>query len=38
MSIAGVTDADNVSADNPNGAITGPVAYFWQVEEDPGTA
>ena len=32
VSIAGVTDADN-----PGGAITGPVSYFWQIEEDPGT-
>src|SRR5262245_12767288 len=32
VSIAGVTDADN-----PNGgAITGPVAYFWQSEIAPG--
>ena len=36
-SIAGVTDADNESADNPTGAITGPVTFFWQVEEDPGS-
>ena len=32
-SIAGVTDADNPGA----GAITGPVAYHWQVEARPGT-
>src|SRR5439155_2606871 len=31
VSIAGVTDADNVT-----GAITGPVAYFWQTEVTPG--
>src|SRR5262249_12827210 len=31
-SIAGVTDADN-----PGGAITGPVAYHWQVEARPGS-
>jgi Ca2+-binding RTX toxin-like protein len=37
VSIAGVTDADNVSAANPTGAITGPVAYFWQVENAPGS-
>ena len=36
VSIAGVTDADNVSATNPTGAITGPVSYFWQVELTPG--
>jgi len=35
VSIADVTDLDNVSATNPTGAITGPVAYFWQI--DPGT-
>ncbi len=32
-SIAGVTDADNPGT----GAITGPVAYHWQVEMRPGT-
>ena len=32
-SIAGVTDADNVSAANPNGTITGPVTYVWQFED-----
>jgi len=37
VSIAGVTDADNVSPSNPTGAITGPIAYFWQVETDPGS-
>src|SRR5262249_4613920 len=37
VSIAGVTDADNVSATNPTGAITGPVSYFWQVETNPGS-
>ena len=37
VSIAGVTDADNVSADNPTGAIDGPVSFLWQVEEDPGS-
>ncbi|MGH6693109.1 MAG: peroxidase family protein, partial [Gammaproteobacteria bacterium] len=25
-------------ADNPGGAITGPVAFYWQVERDPGGA
>jgi hypothetical protein len=35
VSIAGVTDANNVSAGNPTGAITGPVSYVWQA--DPGT-
>ncbi|NOT40385.1 MAG: heme peroxidase, partial [Alphaproteobacteria bacterium] len=31
-SIAGVTDADN-----PGGAITGAVAFYWQFEPTPGT-
>ena len=35
VSIAGVTDADNVSPTNPTGAITGPVSYFWQGELTP---
>jgi len=35
VSIAGVTDADNVSPTNPDGAITGPVSYFWQAELVP---
>jgi hypothetical protein len=33
-SIAGVTDADNVST---GGAVTRPVDWIWQVELDPGT-
>ena len=37
VSIAGVTDADNVSPDNPAGTITGPITYYWQVEQRPGT-
>ena len=37
VTIAGVTDADNVTLANPTGAVTGPVSYFWQVEEDPGS-
>jgi Ca2+-binding RTX toxin-like protein len=36
VSIAGVTDADNISPTNPTGAITGPVSYFWQGELSPG--
>jgi Ca2+-binding RTX toxin-like protein len=36
VTIAGVTDADNVSPSNPTGAITGPVSYFWQVDDGTG--
>ena len=36
VSIAGITDANNVTPANPTGAIQGPVAYFWQVELRPG--
>ncbi|WP_077525000.1 peroxidase family protein, partial [Metapseudomonas resinovorans] len=32
-----VTDANNVTGANPTGAITGPVAYFWQVETVAGS-
>ncbi|MEQ1710420.1 MAG: tandem-95 repeat protein [Hyphomicrobium sp.] len=31
-SIAGVTDADNVTIANPTGAITGTIVFNWQVE------
>ena len=37
VSIAGVTDADNISPSNPFGHITGPVSYFWQAETDPAS-
>jgi Ca2+-binding RTX toxin-like protein len=37
VSIADVTDADNVSPTNPDGLITGPVTYVWQFEARPGT-
>ncbi len=37
VSSVGVTDADNVSATNPAGAITGQISYIWQVERVPGT-
>jgi Ca2+-binding RTX toxin-like protein len=36
VSIASVTDANNVSAANPTGAITGPVSYFWQSDGGTG--
>ena len=36
-SIAGVTDADNITALNPTGEIRTPVAFFWQVETVPGS-
>ncbi|WP_194790361.1 peroxidase family protein [Pseudomonas sp. UFMG81] len=37
VSNRGVHDADNVGAGNASGAVTGPVAYYWQVETIPGT-
>jgi len=37
VSAAGITDADNITPTNATGAITGQVAYVWQVERDPGT-
>jgi Ca2+-binding RTX toxin-like protein len=37
VSAAGVTDADNISATNPLGLVTGPITYFWQIEEEPGS-
>jgi Ca2+-binding RTX toxin-like protein len=37
VSIANVTDADNVRPGNPNGHILGPVSYFWQAEVNPGS-
>jgi Ca2+-binding RTX toxin-like protein len=36
VSIAGVTDADNIKGTNTTGAITGTVSYFWQGELTPG--
>jgi len=36
-SLAGVTDADNESIDNPTGVYTGQTSYFWQVELEPGS-
>jgi hypothetical protein len=36
-SMTGVTDADNVSADNPDGAITGTVDFTWEIEGEPGS-
>ena len=36
VSIAGVTDDNNVSVLNPTGAITGAVTYYWQVEGTGG--
>ncbi|WP_192985252.1 peroxidase family protein [Pseudomonas sp. EggHat1] len=33
-----VRDADNIGVGNPNGAITGPISYYWQVDaEGDGT-
>ena len=38
VSALGVTDADNITADNPDGAITARrVFYVWQVEQIPGS-
>ncbi|AQZ34168.1 heme peroxidase [Pseudomonas sp. LPH1] len=38
VSAALVRDADNIGVGNPNGAITGPVSYYWQVDvEGDGT-
>jgi Ca2+-binding RTX toxin-like protein len=37
VSALGITDADNVSAANPTGAITGPITYYWQREATTGT-
>ncbi|WP_460164569.1 peroxidase family protein [Pseudomonas sp. S2_F03] len=32
-----VHDADNTSVGNPTGAVNGAVAYYWQVENLPGS-
>jgi Ca2+-binding RTX toxin-like protein len=32
-----VRDLDSVSATNPTGAVTGPVSYYWQVENVAGS-
>ncbi|NMY16249.1 heme peroxidase [Pseudomonas sp. WS 5019] len=38
VSAALVRDADNIGVGNPNGAITGPISYYWQVDpEGDGT-
>ncbi|WP_433740236.1 peroxidase family protein [Pseudomonas putida] len=37
VSNLGVHDADNVGVGNASGAVTGAVAYYWQVENIPGT-
>ncbi|MCP1501177.1 Ca2+-binding RTX toxin-like protein [Pseudomonas migulae] len=37
VSGSAVHDADNQSAANPTGAVTGGMAYYWQVETIPGT-
>ncbi|SFP54598.1 Ca2+-binding protein, RTX toxin-related [Geopseudomonas sagittaria] len=38
VSVAGVSDGDNVSASNPDGSIGGrPTSYVWQVETVPGS-
>ncbi|WJR48152.1 peroxidase family protein [Pseudomonas monteilii] len=38
VSVAGVLDADNVSAGNPTGTLADrSVSYYWQFEADPGS-
>ncbi|PBJ07706.1 hypothetical protein PS726_01828 [Pseudomonas fluorescens] len=37
VSSQSIRDANSVSAANPTGAVTGPVAYYWQVENIPGS-
>ncbi len=38
VSVAGVTDADNIAAGNPQGLITNSsVSYIWQFEATPGS-
>ncbi|MNG92882.1 Bifunctional hemolysin/adenylate cyclase precursor [compost metagenome] len=37
VSSLAVHDADNQGPTNPTGAVTGPVAYYWQVETLPGS-
>ena len=36
-SIDSVMDADNITLDNPTGAVTSAVAWTWESELDPGT-
>ncbi len=38
VSVAGVLDADNISAGNPTGTLADrSVSYYWQFEADPGS-
>ncbi|WEK29101.1 MAG: peroxidase family protein [Candidatus Pseudomonas phytovorans] len=38
VSVAGVRDADNISAGNPLGTLADrSVSYYWQFEADPGS-
>jgi len=38
VSVAGVLDADNISAGNPAGTLADrSVSYYWQFEADPGS-
>src|SRR5262249_9415100 len=37
VSLPGVTDANNISATNPTGAVTSVSSYVWQVELAAGT-
>jgi Ca2+-binding RTX toxin-like protein len=37
VSSQSIRDANSVGAANPTGAVTGPVAYYWQVETIAGS-
>ncbi|VVP39361.1 peroxidase family protein [Pseudomonas fluorescens] len=38
VSVAGVTDANNITAGNPTGSLNNSsVSYYWQFEADPGS-
>ncbi|VVQ13364.1 hypothetical protein PS938_03912 [Pseudomonas fluorescens] len=37
VSVAGVSDDDNVTGGNPQGLINGSVSYYWQFEAEAGS-
>ncbi|MGE8338980.1 peroxidase family protein, partial [Pseudomonas laurylsulfatiphila] len=37
VSVAGLRDADNITAGNPLGLINSSVSYYWQFEATPGS-